>query len=189
MVSSSDSIRSERGFTAAELLVVTTLVAICAAITVPVTMTMVERAESDSTLTEVKLFMASARERAISERRNIELSFAVPGTLRLDRVEVPGGAKTRVGELQLNGGHELLRNLELGDTPDGFGNLSFFQFTGTAPFMFTSDGSFIDSAGDVSNGTIFFGVRDKRDSARAVTVFGVTGLIHSWRWGGAGWVE
>lgn len=189
MVTRWNSTQSEHGFTVAELLVVTTIIAICSAIAIPVSMKMVERAESDSTLTEVKLFLTGARDRAISERRNIELSFAVPATLRLARVEVPGGAKTPIGELQLDAGHELLRDLTLGDTPDLFGNLSFFQFTGAAPFMFTSDGSFIDSAGDVSNGTIFFAVPNQRDSARAVTIFGVTGLIHSWRWGGAGWIE
>ena len=53
--------------------------------------------------------------------------------------------------------------------------------------MFTSDGSFIDSAGDVSNGTILLGVQGQTMTARAVTVFGATGLLRSWRWRGSKW--
>ena len=55
--------------------------------------------------------------------------------------------------------------------------------------MFTSDGSLIDSAGDVTNGTIFFGVPNHPETARAITVFGVTGMLRTWKWGGASWMQ
>jgi hypothetical protein len=75
------------------------------------------------------------------------------------------------------------------DTPDAFGASAAQSFTGTAPVMFTSDGSLVDSNGDVSNGTIFFGIPGQPMTARAVTIFGVTGLTRIWKWRGSQWME
>ncbi len=55
--------------------------------------------------------------------------------------------------------------------------------------MFTSDGSFIDSAGDVTNATIFIANPVQPDTARAVTIAGVTGLLRSWKWRGSQWMQ
>jgi hypothetical protein len=55
--------------------------------------------------------------------------------------------------------------------------------------MFTSDGSLVDSNGDISNGSIFMGIPNRPDTARAVTIFGVTGLTRSWKWRGSQWLE
>ena len=55
--------------------------------------------------------------------------------------------------------------------------------------MFTSDGSLIDSAGDIVNGTIFVAMPNQVDTARAVTIFGVTGLTRAWKWRGRKWME
>ena len=49
--------------------------------------------------------------------------------------------------------------------------------------------NFVDSNGDVVNGSIFFGVPGQPLTQRAVTIFGVTGLTHNWKWRGAQWVE
>jgi hypothetical protein len=57
------------------------------------------------------------------------------------------------------------------------------------PVMFTSDGSLVDNNGDVVNGTIFVGVPSQPQTARAVTVFGVTGLTRTWKWRGNKWME
>jgi len=55
--------------------------------------------------------------------------------------------------------------------------------------MFTTDGSFINSNGDVLNGTIFIAIPADSISARAITIFGPTGAFHLWRWNGRAWVE
>ena len=79
----------------------------------------------------------------------------------------------------------------MADTPDIFGGTASANvlFTGVEPVMFTSDGSLIDSAGDVTNGTVFMGVPNQPATARAVTIFGVTGMLRSWKWRGSQWFQ
>ena len=55
--------------------------------------------------------------------------------------------------------------------------------------MFTSDGSLIDGAGDVTNGTIFVANPQVPETARAVTIAGVTGMLRSWKWRGSEWMR
>lgn len=179
----------ERGFTLAEMIVVSALIMVGTAMAIPVTQAMVDRAKNDSALSVTSAFIDAARDRAVAERRNIEISYVAPDQLFAHRVEVPSGLKTLVGSMKLEGGQELRTFAGVPDTPDLFGNGSFFQFTGTGPWMFTSDGSFIDSQGDVANGTIFFGVPNKPESARAITVFGITGMMRGWKWRNAQWSE
>ena len=57
------------------------------------------------------------------------------------------------------------------------------------PAMFTTDGSFVNSNGDVLNGTLFHRRARRPLSARAVTIFGPTGAMRLWRWNGRAWVE
>ena len=55
--------------------------------------------------------------------------------------------------------------------------------------MFTSDGSLIDAAGDVTNGTIFIANPEHPETARAITISGVTGMLRSWKWRGSSWIQ
>jgi len=179
----------EAGFTLAEMLVVVALIAIGAGVTIPVTMEMVKRARNDSAVIVAQAFIDGARDRAVAERRNVELEFTAPNWLRMYRIEVPSGTKTLLSEMRLEAAQEFLKFPMVTDTPDAFGASSAVSFTGTMPVMFTSDGSLIDSQGDVVNGTVFFGVPDRPESARAVSVFGITGMIRTWKWRGAQWFE
>jgi hypothetical protein len=117
------------------------------------------------------------------------LSFVGTNIIRLSRVEVPSGLLTTVQEFSLEGGQTFLQFADIPDTPDAFGSSGVASFTGTAPVMFTSDGSLIDSAGDVSNGTILLGNTGQETSARAITVFGATGLVRAWKWRGSKWMQ
>ena len=77
-----------------------------------------------------------------------------------------------------------------GRSRTAFGHTGAIAFGSTPTIRFTSDGSLIDSSGDVLNGTLLLGVpNDKHASARAVTIFGATGLIRSWKWNGTAWVN
>jgi prepilin-type N-terminal cleavage/methylation domain-containing protein len=179
----------DAGFTLIEMIVVVAIVAVGFAVAIPVTMEMVTRAKNDSSVVVAHTFIDAARDRAVAERRNIEITFQAPNRILLERIEVPSGAKTLIGEMQLEAGQEFLTFGGVTDTPDAFGSGGAISFTGTQPVMFTSDGSLIDSAGDVTNGTVFMGVPDHPETARAVTIFGVTGMLRTWKWRGAQWFQ
>jgi hypothetical protein len=55
--------------------------------------------------------------------------------------------------------------------------------------MFTTDGSFLNSNGDLLNATLCIGVPGDTLSTRAISIFGATGAMHLWRWNGRAWVE
>lgn len=179
--------RSQRGFTLLEAIVVVALVMVGAAVAIPVTLRMVTSASGDSAAIMAQTFLESGRNRAVAERRNVELVFIAPNRMQLVRIEVPSGVRTTVGDMMLEGSSEFVLLAGLPDTPDLFGASNEISFTGTMPVMFTSDGSLIDSAGDVTNGTVFMAKPSVPDTARAVTITGVTGLVRQWKWGGSEW--
>jgi hypothetical protein len=47
----------------------------------------------------------------------------------------------------------------------------------------------VDNTGDVLNGTLFMAVPGEPNSARAISVFGATAFLRTWRWNGSAWVE
>ena len=88
--------------------------------------------------------------------------------MQIERVEVPSGTRTILDTLTLEGENEFVQDgRSIPDTPDLFGGAAAVNFTGAEPVMFTSDGSLIDAAGDVTNGTIFVANPDQSgDRAR-----------------------
>ena len=79
-------------------------------------------------------------------------------------------------------------------SPDGFSIVGAtaggaIAFGASPTRMFTSDGSFVNQQGDFLNGTLFLSIQGDPLSARAITIFGATGLVRVWRWNGREWVE
>jgi Tfp pilus assembly protein FimT len=181
--------KPQAGYTVMEMMIVIGIVITGSAVAIPVTMEMVRNARGDSALTMTSTFLLSARNRAVAERRNIVLTFVSPTQMRYERVEVPSGTLTPLDTLTLEGDNQFVRLDGLPDTPDAFGGSDAINFTGGQPVMFSSDGSFIDSAGDVTNGTIFVANPIFPESARAVTIAGVTGAMRSWKWRGSQWMR
>lgn len=176
-----------------EIVVVVGIAVVVAALAVPVSNQMVKWARADSSAEFTLRAIAVARDRAIAERRNIELTFVMPNRIRLERQEIDGtGAmtgKTTLSEVILENGLQFVQFSGVTDTPDLFGSTAAITFGGTAPVMFTSDGSLVDSAGDIVNGTVLTGVPNQKDTARAVTIFGVSGLMKSWKWRDGKWMK
>ncbi len=180
---------AQRGFTLLEAVVVLGITMVIAVVAVPVSNRMVNNARGDSAQVMALTFIETARNQAVAERRNFELVFIEPTGMQMVRIEVPSGVRTTVSDFVLEGNQEFLLVDGVPDTPDAYGNSLAISFTGTAPVMFTSDGSLIDSAGDVTNGTVFIARRGEPDTARAITISGVTGMLRSWKWRGSEWQQ
>ena len=183
--------KPERGVTLVEMLVVSAVIMVGSAIAIPVTMRMVNNARGDSAVIVASTFIESARNRAVAERRNMQISFPTENTIRIDRIEFPSGLLTLIGTTTLEGEQEFVRAFPA-DTEDNLcDNDTEALCFGPAvePVMFTSDGSFIDSAGDVANGTIFLVKPGQIETARAVTIWGVTGMVRTWKWRGSQWMQ
>jgi prepilin-type N-terminal cleavage/methylation domain-containing protein len=177
------------GFSLVELMIVVGLIAVVSAIAVPVSIGTIARSKANSTTVEARSWLEEARNRATAERRNFEVTFNTStNRIRVERVE-PNATRTLILDRQLSDQMRFMRFEGVSDTPDLFGATADVDFDGPNPHMFTSDGSFIDANGDPSNGSIFIGKSNQPMSARAVTVFGTTGLIRHWEWSGNQWTH
>lgn len=165
------------------------LVMVVGAMAVPVSRTMIARTKAVSATTEVQTWFEVARNRAAAERRNFEMTFdATQRTVQVQRVE-SNGTRTLILRRQLPETVTFTKYTSVPDTPDAFGAATAIDFDGPSPYMFTSEGMFVDANGDPSNGTLFMGKPGQPDTGAALTVFGATGLLRTWKLAGRKWVR
>jgi Tfp pilus assembly protein FimT len=177
------------GITLVETLVVVGLIAVLSGITVMVMPTALLSARADSGAAQLVSVLRVAREEAISQRRNLRISFTAPNRIVVSRVEVPGPAISVITQATLEGNLTFRLFAGLPDTPDAFGNAAASSFGGATSIAFTSSGEFVDQNGDPVNGTVFIGREQEPLSARAVSIFGPTALVREWRWNGSRWTN
>jgi prepilin-type N-terminal cleavage/methylation domain-containing protein len=181
--------RATAGFTLAELLVALGIIAVMSATAVMVMPTALRSATADSGVARIASLLRTAREQAISQRRNIRVRFNAPNQIVVTRVNVPATSTTTLGTTTLESGLAFQLFAGVPDTPDAFGKATATAFGGATTVMFTSEGTFVDQNGDPVNGTVFVGKGVDSLSARAVTIFGPTALIRQWRWNGRRWTN
>jgi prepilin-type N-terminal cleavage/methylation domain-containing protein len=181
-------LQSDRGFTLLEIMLVVAILAVMAGMAIGISPAFVRHARAESGIAQALDMFRSAREVAISQRRNVAVQFIGNDALRTVRINIPGPATTVLRTVQLENRMRFLLVPGLPDTPDRFGNAAAISFGPTNQWMFTSEGTFVDANGDVLNGTLFLGIPDQINSARAISVFGATALIRTWSWNGREWV-
>jgi prepilin-type N-terminal cleavage/methylation domain-containing protein len=180
---------SDRGFTLVELMVALGLIAVMSAVAVMVMPTALRSATADSGSARVVSVLRTAREQAISQRRNVRVTFSAPNQIVVTRINVPSTTTTTLSTTTLESGISFQLFAGVPDTPDAFGNASATAFGTATSVMFTSEGTFVDQNGDPVNGTVFLGKGIDPMTARAVSIFGPTALIRQWRWNSRVWTD
>ncbi len=193
--------RNESGFTMVEIVVVVGLMSVLAGMAMLVMPSFARTARADASSAQVLDTIRSAREQAISQRRNVELRFIQPNGVQTVRRNLNPAGFTTLRTVELENQMELRLDPAITtDTPDlfrktGTGWTTAVAFgpkgsgIGDAWGMFTSEGTFVNADGDPLNGTVFLSIEGQENSLRAITVMGATALIRSWRWNGREWVD
>ena len=180
------------GFSLVELAAAIGVIGILSASAVMMLPNAIQAARSDGGMTQVISELRLARDRAISERRDMEVRFLAPNEIQIWRQEVPTAlGRTLVHSVRLENRIEFVLMAGLPDTPDGFGNATAVDFEDAATLFFRAEGMFTDANANLDpiNGTVFLGVPLRPETARAVTVFGPTALIRGYRWTDQQWVD
>lgn len=184
---------NQKGFSLLEVLFVVGILGTVAAMAMMVSPAYSQHARAEAGISQVLDVMRSARETAISQRRNVELLFIGLNALQIRRIDIGANGvqsgTTILRTVELENGVQFRLEPGVPDTPDLFGKASATDFDLTGPWMFTSEGTFVGGSGDVTNGTVFLSIPNQANSARAITVMGVTALIRPWHWNGREWVE
>ena len=174
------------GFSLIEVLVVLALSATVLAITVGFFRAALNTFQGDADMRVVEWQLKLARETAINQRRSVEIRFTNPNLITVLRHNIPNGT-TVISTIYLEHNTKFMIFPGAPDTPDSFGNAAPVFFNNAAAVMFTADGMFTDPTGTPVNGTVFFGQPGRQTTARALTVFGPTARIRSFRWNGTQW--
>ncbi|MEO8481879.1 MAG: hypothetical protein ABI634_06690 [Acidobacteriota bacterium] len=127
-----------------------------------------------------------ARETAINQRRSVEVRFTMPNFMSVVRRNIPNG-ETVISTAVLEHQSQFLNFASMPDTPDGFGKTGAISFGAATAYMFNAEGQLVDQTGTVLNGSVFIGKVNTPMTARALTVFGPTSAIRSYRWNGGAW--
>jgi prepilin-type N-terminal cleavage/methylation domain-containing protein len=134
------------GFSATEMLLVITVLGIVASMAVFQIEAARPGIRGDGAMRALMTQLTTARELAMSERRNIEIAFPASNQVSIIRHEVPAGTTT-LRTVALEGGVEFRLIPGVGDTPEAFGNGAAVDFDGAGVVMFSTDGSLIDATG------------------------------------------
>jgi type II secretory pathway pseudopilin PulG len=201
---------SEAGYSMMELLFTVGILSVVSLTAVLQTESSRQAAKGDAAMRVVLAQLNTAQQLAITQRRNMRVTFLNNNQIQIIREEVPGPTLTTLTTVYLEGSLQFATVANLPDTPDAFCNssivpVSFPTATGAPPEVkFQPDGTFVNQDGIPLNGTIFLSlpgqtftrVSNNGDgilrssgvlSSRAATIMGSTGRVHGYRFDGNMW--
>src|SRR5208282_2953 len=202
--------RAEQGFSMVAVVSDVGMIMVLVGMAVMSTMSSTYASKANDAMFEVITQFRTAREIAVSKRRNVLVAFTAPNQIQLTVETLPGETPAAaIAPVFLNdgvaGGNIFYVYPGLPDTPMGFGNATALDFApasgGTAglSIMFTTSGSLVGTTASSGfnvvgnsnpvNATVFTGIAGKQNTARAVTVMGTTGRVRSYSWTGSAWQE
>jgi hypothetical protein len=178
--------RTDAGFSLVEATLAAAVAVVTLAIFAGFYPPAVDTVQGDADMRVLYWQLKLARETAINQRRSVEVRFVAPNTLQLVRHEIPNG-QTVFSQATLEHRAQFLLFPAQPDTPDGFGRPQPVWFGGAASVRFTADGMLTDNLGNPVNGSVFLGQPGRPLTSRAITIFGPTATIRSYRWNGSAW--
>jgi Tfp pilus assembly protein FimT len=178
--------RTDAGFTVIELLGVLVVMISVLSIGVGGFTMALNNVRGDASMNIVLWQFKLARETAINQRRSVEVQFTPPNFMSVVRRNLPNGT-TVISTAVLEHQTQFYAFSSMPDTPDGFGKTGAISFGAATNYMFNAEGQLVDQTGAVLNGSVFIGKPNTPMTARALTVFGPTSAIRSYRWNGAAW--
>ncbi len=176
----------DAGFTLIELLAVMVIGIAVASLGLGGFTSVLDTVRGDASMHKVQWQLKLARETAINQRRAVEVRFTPPNFMTVVRRNIPEG-ETVVSTAVLEHQTSFVMFPAFPDTPDGFGNEAAIDFGAAEAVMFNAEGQLVDATGNIINGTIFIGRVGAPMTARALTVFGPTSTIRTFRWNGSEW--
>jgi Tfp pilus assembly protein FimT len=181
-----------RGFSTIELLIVVLIMMTVGGMAIIQLSPTLQQQQSNAAMIQIASELRQARELAMTERRNIQISFPTNNQITLTRMNLPAGQAV-LGTIPIQAPAVFMLTPGAPDTPDGFGNKGAVEFGGLVggppTMLFQSDGTFVDTNGNLMNGTVFIGIPNVPTSGRAVTVVGATGRIRMYKANPTGWMN
>lgn len=172
---------AQAGFSLIEMLIAVTIIVVATSTAIAVTTSILPGIRADSQGRRVIALMQYGRDLAISNRRNVEIRFDDDlNTTTL--VLMDAGVEKPVQTLYFEYEAEFRQMPSLGDTPEGYGAAGTIDFGDSTRIIFEPEGSVIDETGLPVNGTVFLGIHDQLQAARAITLTGTTGRARMYRW-------
>ena|SRR2546427_4528045 len=180
--------RNDAAFTLIELAFVTSLSLVIASVALIQLRPTLAVLDAQSVSNLVVSQMNYARQVAIDERRNVLIEFKNSNEIKVTRLELDG-TSTVLSDVYLSSGyHYGLPSGTPPDTAEHFGATAAVSFNGATGGTFLGDGTFVDSAGAVLNGTVYT-IGSGNSSARAVTLTGATGRVIRYLHAGSAWKQ
>ena len=181
--------RSQTGTSLLEMLLVVAIMAVVGGMATARLSSALRAIQSDGAMRIVMTELSTARDMAMTQRRNMEIQFVGGNWVRVIRHEAPGVATTVLRSVALESNATFSLAAGVPDTPDAFGNNGAVAFGAAQTVMFGTDGTLIDANGNPANGSVFLTIASEPLSARAVTVLGATGRVRGYKWYGTGWIR
>ena len=186
--------RPQRGFSLLEILTGLAIISIVLAMGMLNYSTILPNYKANSAMDQLLYQLRSARERAISHRREVQVQFGGTNQFTVTELWLVGTAPPAT-TVSFEGGAQYIVFSTVPDLPApfNFGNTAAVYFGGASggpPVMkFSTTGSFIDGGNTLVNGTVFMGIPGKPSTARAISVLGATGRVREYHWDGTQWQE
>ncbi len=185
---------SQQGFSLLEILVAVAIISVVLVMAMLNYGNILPNYKANSAMDQLLSQMRSARERAISHRREVQVQFIGTNQLQASELWILGTPPVDK-PVSFEGGAQFIVFSSIPDLPApyNFGNsapIYFGGLSGGPPIMkFSTTGAFIDGGNSLVNGTVFLGIPGKPSTARAISVLGATGRVREYHWDGTQWQE